>query len=85
MQSQSKTQIWRWLPWLAVPAVLAFLVVPSLTQSQPGPGGDKPKKDVGKTSYDQIAVPVLLGQESFATMMARDKAAKAAVMERHTT
>lgn len=35
----------------------------------------------GATSYDQVS-PVLLGQKSFATMMAEDKAAKAEVMAR---
>src|SRR5437870_5377096 len=81
MQSQCKTQICRWLHWLAVPAVMAFLVVPALTQSQPTAGGDKPKKDVGKTSYDQIA-PVIISQETFNQVMARDKAGKAEVMAR---
>jgi cytochrome c peroxidase len=59
---------------------LLLLARPSWTQ--PGPGGtDVPKRDVGKTSYDQLA-PVLLGQETFAKMMAADKAAKAEVMAR---
>ena len=35
----------------------------------------------GETSYDQIS-PVLLGKESFEDMMAKDKAGKAAIMER---
>ncbi|HEX7860956.1 MAG TPA: cytochrome B6 [Verrucomicrobiae bacterium] len=35
----------------------------------------------GETSYDQIS-PVLLGKESFKDMMAKDKAGKAAIMER---
>ena len=35
----------------------------------------------GKTSYDQIS-PALLGQETFADMMAKDKADKPAVMAR---
>src|SRR5947208_4664650 len=70
-----------WLLTLSGCGLLFWLVSPSLTQQQPGPAKDQ-HKDVGKTSYDQINVPVLLGQESFATMMARDKAAKAGVMER---
>jgi cytochrome c peroxidase len=77
-----------WLLPLAGCAVLFWLVSPSLTQQQkqqqqqqPGPAKDQ-HKDIGKTSYDQIVVPVILGQESFATMMARDKAAKAGVMQR---
>jgi len=81
MQSESKKRIWRGLACLAVLAVLAFMVVPPLLQSQPQADGDKPKKDVGKSSYDQIP-PVLLGQETFATVMERDKAGKVAVMER---
>lgn len=81
MQHESNKRIWRWLACLAIPAVLAFMVVPPLIRSQPKSDGDKQKADVGKSSYDQIP-PVLLGQETFATMVARDKAAKAAVMER---
>src|SRR4051812_28915399 len=68
----------RRLPWLAVLAVLTYLVVPS--QTQPPTGKDK-AAEPGKTSYDQIS-PVLLGQESFANMMAKDKAAKQGVMAR---
>src|SRR6267142_1268483 len=85
MASSTRHRLRSWLLSLAgcglLCGLLFWLVSPSLTQQQPDP----PKgqlKDVGKTSYDQINVPVLLGQESFATMMARDKAAKAGVMER---
>src|SRR5882672_2638533 len=79
---QNENRIWRRLPWLAVPAVVvAFLVVPLLTQSQPAAGGDKLKKDVGKSSYDQIA-PVILGQETFKEVLARDKANKEVIMAR---
>src|SRR5438874_2453839 len=69
-----------WLLSLAGGGLLFWLVSPSPTQQQPGPAKDH--KDVGKTSYDQINVPALLGQQSFAEMMAKDKAAKAGVMER---
>jgi cytochrome c peroxidase len=81
-----------WLLPLAGCGLLFWLVSPSLTQQQqPGPAkatkGDPDNnghRDRGKTSYDQINVPVLLGQETFATMMAKDKAAKPAVMARQT-
>ncbi len=69
-----------WLMAVAACGVLLYLVGPSLTQPEGG-GGKIPKRDVGKTSYDQIA-PVLIGQETFAAMMAKDKAGKAAVMDR---
>src|SRR5687768_3504654 len=39
------------------------------------------KKEKGASSYDQIS-PVLLGQQSFQEMMAKDKAAKAGIMAR---
>jgi cytochrome c peroxidase len=56
------------------------LVSPSLTQ--PGPDAGKGQhRDVGKTSYDQIA-PVIIGEETFAERLAKDKAAKASVMAR---
>jgi cytochrome c peroxidase len=83
VQLNWKNRIGHWLPWLAVLAALGFLVSPSLThpQNQKKDTGAKDFRDVGKTSYDQIA-PVLLGQETYATVMARDKAAKDAVMAR---
>jgi cytochrome c peroxidase len=59
--------------WLAVPAVLAVLMVPSMARSQ--------SKDVGPSSYDQVA-PALLGKETFQDVMAKDKAEKAEVMAR---
>jgi cytochrome c peroxidase len=71
-----------WLLLLLGGGTLLYLAGPSPTRqgSPGGPGGDG-KRDVGKTSYDQIA-PVLLGQETFAERMAKDKAGKAAVMAR---
>jgi cytochrome c peroxidase len=69
-----------WLPALAGCALLLYLALPSPTHQ--GGGTKQPKKgDVGKTSYDQIA-PVILGKETFADMMAADKAGKAKVMAR---
>jgi cytochrome c peroxidase len=65
-------------PWLLFAAgcgVLLFLARPSLTEPLGQPGKQPGKGDVGKSSYDQIA-PVLIGKESFADMLAKDKAAK---------
>ena len=39
------------------------------------------KGEVGKTSYDQIS-PVILGQQSFADMVAKDKANKSKAKSR---
>jgi cytochrome c peroxidase len=72
----------RGLPWLAIGALLLYIVSPSLTR--PPQAADKqPEREKGplKTSYDQVS-PVLLGQESFQDMMAKDKADKDAVMAR---
>lgn len=55
-------------------AVLLYLARPGTTQP-------KDEKAVGKTSYDQIS-PALVGQISFAEMMEKDKAAKAAIVAR---
>jgi cytochrome c peroxidase len=59
---------------LVIGVFVAALAHPSRAQSQPGEDANKPK-DVGASSYDQVA-PVLLGKESFQTVMARDKAEK---------
>jgi cytochrome c peroxidase len=80
MHTRPTTHLVSWLRSLVVPAALAILALPPLLLSQPAPNGDK-KKDVGKSSYDQIA-PVILGKETFNDVMARDKAGKAAVMAR---
>jgi cytochrome c peroxidase len=74
MTTPNNRRIRRWLPWLAVLAVLAYLVPASQTQTNPS-------KTPPKTSYDQIS-PVLLGEQSFSAMMAKDKADKAGVMAR---
>jgi cytochrome c peroxidase len=70
----------RWLPWLAVCGLCLYLASPSRTQPKRDP--DNPDKAAApSSSYDQIT-PALLGQESFAAMMAKDKAAKEGVMDR---
>lgn len=66
--------------WLAA-ALLGGACLIVLLSAQPSPTQQKPKGDVGKTSYDQIS-PVILGQESFEQMMTKDKAGKDAVMSR---
>jgi cytochrome c peroxidase len=64
-------------------AVLLYLVSPSLTRQDPNKDKGQPDRDKGplKTSYDQVS-DVLLGKESFESMMQKDKAAKADVMAR---
>ncbi len=81
MQNESTKRNWRWLPWLAVMGLMAFLLIPPLIRSQPKTETDAPKKDVGKSSYDQIP-PVLQGKETFAEVKARDLAAKAGVAQK---
>ena len=78
----------RWLPWMVGSAVLLYLVTPSLTKSKAPGEKEKTKPAVHKeeaapypTSYDQIS-PILLGQDTFADVMARDKANKDMVMAR---
>src|SRR5205085_10512327 len=73
-------RIRHWLAGLALLAALTYLAAPPLTQSQPEKEQQKAPA-APKTSYDQIS-PVLLGQESFQAMMAKDKADKPAVMAR---
>jgi cytochrome c peroxidase len=71
----------RWLPWLGVCAVLLYLVSPSLTRQDPNKGQGDREKGPLKTSYDQVS-PVLLGEQSFQAMMAKDKADKEGIMAR---
>src|SRR5262245_39417330 len=81
MRTAPIERIRRALPWLVVLAIACYFGTPSSTQ--PPTGGTKaPAQAAPKTSYDQIS-PVLLGQESFANMMAKDKAGKSDVMARH--
>jgi cytochrome c peroxidase len=65
---------------LAGCSLLLYFTLPSPTQ-QGGGGKRAQQRDIGKTSYDQIA-PVIIGQESFADMVARDKAELPKVMAR---
>ncbi len=73
----------RWLPWVGICALVLFFVSPSLTQPPRRAEVDKKAEAAEKksipTSYDQVS-PLLLGQESFASMMAKDKADKDKVM-----
>ncbi|HEX3146699.1 MAG TPA: cytochrome B6 [Gemmataceae bacterium] len=64
---------------LVVAAAVAVTTVVFL--SRPAGGADEKPKDVGKTSYDQVA-PALAGQISFADMMEKDKAAKDAIVKK---
>jgi cytochrome c peroxidase len=77
MHPHLSRRLLRWLPWLAVCALLLYLAGPSLTQPRPA----APEKGPRPTSYDQIN-PVLLGQGSFEEMLAKDKADKPAIMAR---
>src|SRR4051794_40713129 len=75
MQLYARGRRWGWLVVVAGCGLLLYLASPSLTQTGNG------KKDVGKTSYDQIA-PVILGETTFAEVLTKDKAAKAGIMAR---
>src|SRR5438874_7569334 len=70
----------RWLPCLGVAALLLYLVSPLLTQAPRAADGDK-AKGPPPSSYDQVT-PVLLGQQSYQEMKAKDEADKGAVMAR---
>ena len=65
--------------WLAF-ALLAAVVICAAPPSPAQPAADK-QPARGATSYDQVS-PVLLGQQSFADMMAKDKQDKPAVQAR---
>jgi cytochrome c peroxidase len=82
MQAFTRKGLWRWLPWAAASAVVLYLCSPVLLRSE-GRAEDeaKPKDGPPPSSYDQVS-PVLLGQESFQKMMAKDKADKDSVMAR---
>jgi cytochrome c peroxidase len=84
--SIERTSPWtRWLPWLGIIAVLLYLGSPTLTQPPRAADQDKKApeapKGTGPNSYDQVS-KVLVGEESFEAMLAKDKADKDAVMAR---
>ncbi len=81
MDASMKQRGWRWLPWVAVCAVVLYCVSPSLTQTKQKDQVESDKVPLPSNSYDQVS-PVLLGQQSFARMMADDKANKPTVMAR---
>jgi len=66
------TRAGRGLVWAAAWGALLSIAAPPLAAQAP---------ERGRTSYDQIS-PVLLGETTFAAMMAKDKAEKAEVMAR---
>jgi cytochrome c peroxidase len=79
MQASKRDSFFRWLPW-AAPGGL--LLVGVLAFQFGGARADEPAvQGPLPTSYDQVS-PVLLGQESFQKMMAKDKADKESIMAR---
>jgi cytochrome c peroxidase len=77
--STERNRPWaRWLPGLGVAALLLYLAGPVLTQA---PRAADKGKAPPPNSYDQVT-PVLLGQQSFQEMKAKDEAEKPAVMAR---
>jgi len=72
-----KKRILRLLPWLALGGFIALAAGEVWSQSRTN---NTPPPD-SKSSYDQIS-PVLLGQDSFEAMMAKDKAGKETVNAR---
>jgi cytochrome c peroxidase len=77
MSAETSRSMGRWLPWLVVGALVLYIAGPSVTRARQDDKGKAPPP----SSYDQIS-PVLVGQESFASMVAKDKAGKAGVMAR---
>ena len=70
-----------WLPYAALSALVLAWTGASLLQSRPTDKDKDKPAEPPTSSYDQIA-PVLLGQVSFAEVMAKDKADKPEVMAR---
>jgi cytochrome c peroxidase len=85
MSTDNKGRAGRWLALLGFGFGLALLAGPALTQPRLAAQKDKEQPDrdkaPAKTSYDQVS-PVLLGEQTFQAMMAKDKADKDAVMAR---
>ncbi|HEV3144479.1 MAG TPA: cytochrome B6 [Gemmataceae bacterium] len=81
MQTEIRCWISSRLAWIGLAGSLMFLAALALTRSASRADDDKPKNGP-PSSYDQLA-PVLLGQESFETVLTRDKADKPGVMAQH--
>jgi cytochrome c peroxidase len=85
MRSITSERIWHGLPGTGAAALIVFflsLAVPS--EGQQAKDAPAPKKASVPSSYDQVT-PALLGQVTFDEMRAKDKAGKAAVMDRQRT
>jgi cytochrome c peroxidase len=76
MNRINRNRILRPLPWLLLSSVIVIAAGKVLSQSRAEP----PSSD-SKSSYDQVS-PVILGQQSFEAMMAKDKAAKDSITAR---
>jgi cytochrome c peroxidase len=81
MQTFTCARFWRYLPWAAMGAMILYLLSPALRSEAPKSTQAAADKAPPPSSYDQVS-PVLLGQEPFQKMMAKDKADKEAVMAR---
>lgn len=88
MHASSKGRF-SWVRWLAFASMVAWIAAcfglalaqqPARTKTA-GKASAPKAAARGKTSYDQVS-PVLLGQQSFADMMAKDKADKPEVVAR---
>jgi cytochrome c peroxidase len=75
-EKRSRSSLWS----LAALSIVAGLWMPSRAAAQQNGQQEKPKPS-GTSSYDQVT-PVLLGQQDFETMMAKDKANKGGVEDR---
>jgi cytochrome c peroxidase len=85
MQASHRATPRRWLPFLVVPMALSgcLAFAYALTRSA-ARGQEASKRDQdppATSSYDQVS-PVLLGQQSFSAMRAKDKADKPTVLAR---
>jgi cytochrome c peroxidase len=82
MQYITRKRVNDWTPWAAASLLLLGIFSPRLrSQEQQQKDSPDQKKGSVSSSYDQVS-PVLLGQETFDGMRAKDKAGKEAVMAR---
>jgi cytochrome c peroxidase len=85
MQVSHRARPRRWLPFLAIPVALSICLAYSVALTRSAARGQEASKrdqdPPATSSYDQVS-PVLLGQQSFSAMMAKDKADKPAVLGR---